>query len=109
MPSDADLPPCAEPVQIFGDVEAIACGLAYGAMVFDVKPGCSIAPHSHASEEIWWVREGAGRATVGGQEFDVAAGTRLTVPPDTPHLVVNTSEHNLRVMAFWWREARHDE
>jgi mannose-6-phosphate isomerase-like protein (cupin superfamily) len=102
---DADLPLSSEPVLISGDVEAEARGLAYGAMVFDVHPGRSTEPHSHASEEIWLVREGSGRATVGDQEIDLAAGTRLTVPPKVPHRVANTSDQTLKVIAFWWRDA----
>lgn len=94
-----------EPVLISGDVEAEARGLAYGAMVFDVHPGRATEPHSHASEEIWLVREGTGRATVGEQEIDLAAGARITVPPRVPHWVANTSDQTLKVIAFWWRDA----
>lgn len=94
-----------EPVSIFGDVEAEARGLAYGAMVFDVHPGRSTEPHSHASEEIWLVREGLGRAMVGDEEIELAAGTRVTVPPKVLHHVTNDSDQTLKVIAFWWREA----
>jgi mannose-6-phosphate isomerase-like protein (cupin superfamily) len=104
---DVDLSLSSDPVLISGDVEAEARGLAYGAMVFDVLGGRSTELHSHASEEIWLVREGAGRATVGDQEIELAAGTRLTVPPEVPHRVTNTSNQTLKVIAFWWREAGH--
>jgi mannose-6-phosphate isomerase-like protein (cupin superfamily) len=104
---DVDSSPSSEPVLISGDVEAEARGLAYGAMVFDVHPGRSTEPHSHASEEIWLVREGTGRATVGDQEIDLVAGTRVTLPAQVPHRVANTSGQTLKVIAFWWREAGH--
>jgi quercetin dioxygenase-like cupin family protein len=97
----------AEPVLISGDIEAEARGLAYGAMVFDVHPGCATDAHSHASEEIWLVRAGTGRATVGAQEIDLAAGARLTLPPGVQHRVANTSDRTLTVIAFWWRDAGH--
>jgi mannose-6-phosphate isomerase-like protein (cupin superfamily) len=96
----------SDPVLISGDVEAEARGLAYGAMVFDVHPGRCTETHSHASEEIWLVREGTGKATVGDREIDLAAGSRLTLPSNVPHQVANTSsDETLKVIAFWWRNA----
>jgi mannose-6-phosphate isomerase-like protein (cupin superfamily) len=97
----------AEPVSIFGDIETEARGLAYGAMVFDVHPGRSTEAHSHGSEEIWLVCEGTGQATIGDRRIELAAGTRVTVPPGVPHLVANTADRPLKVIAFWWREAGH--
>lgn len=105
---DANPPLSSEPVLISGDIETEACGLAYGAMVFDVHPGRSTEPHSHASEESWVVLAGTGRATVGDREIDLVAGARLTLPPRVPHRVANTSSsQTLQVIAFWWREAGH--
>lgn len=95
----------SDPVLISGDVEAEARGYAYGAMVFDVHPGRCTETHSHASEEIWVVREGTGKATVGDREIDLAAGSRLTLPSHVPHRVANTSDDTLQVIAFWWRNA----
>lgn len=96
----------ADPVLISGDIETEACGLAYGAMVFDVHPGRATEPHSHASEETWFVREGTGRATIGDQEIDLVPGSRLTLPSRVPHRVANTSnDQTLKVIAFWWRDA----
>jgi quercetin dioxygenase-like cupin family protein len=89
--------------QIDGSIETVARGLAYGAMVFTVKPGCATVGHQHASEETWIVQEGEGRAEIDGQQIGVIPGTRVCVPPGTIHSIANTCCRDLRVMAFWWK------
>jgi quercetin dioxygenase-like cupin family protein len=95
--------PMLSEAEIYGDIETEAQGLAYGAMVFTVKPGCATAPHQHASEETWIVQEGEGQAQVNGQTIGLIAGARICVPPGAKHSITNTSSRDLRVMAFWWR------
>lgn len=95
--------------EIFGTIETEAQGLAYGAMVFTVKPGCATTPHRHASEETWIVQEGDGRAQVSDREIGLIPGTRLSVPAGTLHSIINTSRRDLRVMAFWWRQVGRGE
>jgi mannose-6-phosphate isomerase-like protein (cupin superfamily) len=98
-----DAPQAADPVEVFGDIEAEALGLAYGGMVFRVKAGCSTEPHSHASEETWWVQSGHAVATVGGRDSELHPGTRLTVPPHTEHVIAAGPGEDLTVVGFWWR------
>ena len=98
-------PSPTDPVLVSGDVEADVRGFAYGAMLFEVYPGCSTERHSHASEETWLIREGGGRARIGDQQIDLVAGNRFTIPPRVSHTITNTSEENLKVIAFWWRES----
>lgn len=100
-------PQLSPPVEIFGDIEAEARGFAYGAMLFEVKPGCSTEPHQHGSEETWQVRRGRGRAVIGDQEIELAAGSRLSIPPQTRHVVTNIADEDLTIVAFWWRETDH--
>lgn len=89
--------------EVYGEIETTVRGLAYGAMVFTVKPGCATEPHDHASEETWIVQKGAGRAQINGQTIGLIPGTRLSVPPRARHFIANTSTADLEVIAFWWR------
>ena len=95
----------SDPVKVFGDIETEALGLAYGAMVFTVQAGCTTEPHSHGSEETWWIKSGSGYATVDGKRSPLPTGTRFTVAPNTVHTVTSGSAEDLTVVAFWWREA----
>lgn len=94
-----------EPVVVYGDIETEAQGLAYGAMVFTVERGGASHPHSHGSEETWWVRAGSGVATVSGKQTLLKTGDRFTVPASTVHHVEASNEGDLTIVAFWWREA----
>lgn len=97
----------SDAVQIFGEIETEALGLAYGAMVFTVKAGATTDPHSHGSEETWWIKSGSGFATVGGKEFPLPTGSRLTVPSNVVHTVTSDPGRDMIVVDFWWREATH--
>jgi mannose-6-phosphate isomerase-like protein (cupin superfamily) len=99
-------PPADDPVEVFGDIETEALGLAYGGMVFRVKAGCSTEPHSHASEETWVVRSGRAVATVAGRDTELRPGTRLTIPPHAEHVIASDPGEDLTVVGFWWRESR---
>jgi quercetin dioxygenase-like cupin family protein len=99
----------SEPTEVFGEIEAEARGLLYGAMVFTVKPGCTTSPHHHASEETWMVQEGCGRAKVRDQDIGLIPGTRLSVPSGAVHSITNTSSEDLTVISFWWREVDRGE
>lgn len=100
-----DAPPAPDPVEVFGDIETEALGLAYGGMVFRVKAGCSTEPHSHASEETWVVRSGHAVATVAGRDTELHPGTRLIIPPHAVHVIANRSDQDVTVVGFWWRES----
>lgn len=96
--------PLVSEAEIFGDIETEALGLAYGAMVFTVKPGCTTALHHHLSEETWIVQQGEGCAQINGQRIGLIPGARVSMPPDVMHAITNTSAVDLRVLAFWWRK-----
>jgi quercetin dioxygenase-like cupin family protein len=98
----ANEPTLSEP-EVYGEIETTAQGLAYGAMVFTVKPSSATEPHDHASEETWIVQKGTGRAQIDGQSIGLIPGTRICVPPRALHHIANTSAADLQVMAFWWR------
>lgn len=44
-------------------------------------------PHQHPHEQITYVAEGELRFFVGEEEYQVAAGDLVTIPPNTPHTV----------------------
>jgi quercetin dioxygenase-like cupin family protein len=96
-------PPMLCEPEVFGEIESAAQGLAYGAMVFTVKPSCATEPHAHASEETWIVQKGTGQAHINGDSISLVPGSRICVPPRTLHSVTNTSTADLQVMAFWWK------
>lgn len=64
-----------------------------------VPPGARTALHRHrASEEIYCFTRGAGRMTLGGSEFAVAAGDTVCIPPGTPHRVHNTGAEPMTIL-----------
>ena len=51
-----------------------------------VAPGVKTLLHRHrVTEEIYHVTQGAGRMTLGAQQFDVAAGDTLCIAPGPAH------------------------
>ena len=103
MNNDTVTEPTLSEPEVYGEIEAEAQGLTYGAMVFTVKPGCATEPHDHLSEETWIIQTGTGRAQISGQIIGLIPGTRVCVPPRAQHAITNTSTTDLRVMGFWWR------
>lgn len=96
-------PPTLSAPEVYGEIETTAQGLAYGAMVFTVKPSCVTELHAHASEETWIVQKGTGQAQINGNSISLVPGSRICVAPRTLHSVANTSTADLQVMAFWWK------
>lgn len=52
-----------------------------------LKKGAIVPTHSHVSEQITWIQEGALTLWVGEpeREFTLRAGQFLVIPPDVPH------------------------
>jgi len=64
-----------------------------------VAPGARTSLHLHAvTEEIYYITQGAGRMTLGGETFDVAAGDTVCIPPGTAHCLENTGAVALRIL-----------
>ncbi len=47
-----------------------------------------VAEHSHPSEQITYILEGALKLWIGGREFVLRAGQVLVIPPNVPHKAV---------------------
>jgi methionyl-tRNA synthetase len=90
-------------VVISGEIETEQDGLAYGAMVFAVRPGVSTEPHRHASEETWTVQSGEGHCTIDGRRIGLIPGARVVAMPDTEHTITNTGPTDLVVLGMWWK------
>lgn len=53
-----------------------------------LKKGAVVPEHSHVSEQISYVMEGALSFTIRGEEIVVEAGQVLVIPPSVPHKAV---------------------
>ena len=56
--------------------------------------------HRHAYDEVFVVREGRARFTVGDAEEEVGGGNVVVVPAGTPHRFVNAAAERLRLTAI---------
>ena len=55
--------------------------------------------HKHTlTEELYHITSGKGLMTLGKNQFDVAVGDTICIPPGTPHCIKNTGSNNLRIL-----------
>lgn len=66
-----------------------------------LQVGEDIGKESHDTDQLFLVVEGHGRATVGGQTKDIAAGDGVMVPAETPHNITNTGQHSLKLLTVY--------
>jgi quercetin dioxygenase-like cupin family protein len=71
-------------------------GLVAGVAV--VEPGGSLALHSHAQPEIYFVLEGAAVVTVDGVERTVSTGDAVFIPGNARHASRNQSDKAFRIL-----------
>lgn len=62
----------------------------------DTSPGRGPKLHTHPYDEIFIVREGLARFTIGNETIDVSGGHIVTVPSGIPHKFVNIGNGPLR-------------
>ncbi len=66
--------------------------------------------HRHLrSEEIYFIAEGGGIMTLGGERFSVQAGDTIFIPPGTPHKMGNTGKSVLKILCCCWPPYAHDD
>lgn len=64
-----------------------------------IGPGSATALHIHArTEEIYHILEGQGTMTLGDEQFGMAAGDTVCIPPGQPHRVENSGKKDLRIL-----------
>jgi len=61
-----------------------------------VPPGTTTELHLHqASEEIYFITQGAGIMTLDNESFSVTIGDTICIPANTPHQISNTGKKDL--------------
>jgi HTH-type transcriptional repressor of puuD len=73
------------------------CTITTGMTVFPVGTGLPL--HTHNVEENVLILEGAARAVLGEQEFDLEPGDATWVPAGTPHRFLNRGDALMRI--YW--------
>ena len=69
--------------------------------IYCFEPGQEQALHSHEdNDKIYYVLEGMGTLTVGGESREVGAGWAVLCPPGEDHGVVNTGGDRLVLLVF---------
>ena len=67
--------------------------------ILDIEPGTPGTPHQLTREEVIVAIEGAARVTVGGVEYELAAGGAVIVPARTDFSLENPYEVRFRAVA----------
>jgi mannose-6-phosphate isomerase-like protein (cupin superfamily) len=64
-----------------------------------LAPGASTTPHFHPqTEEIYYLIEGTGRMTIGGETREVGPGDAIAIPPGSVHTITNTGSGTLKFL-----------
>ncbi|OGI43746.1 MAG: hypothetical protein A2150_06310 [Candidatus Muproteobacteria bacterium RBG_16_64_11] len=75
-----------------------------------VPVGAGTALHRHrASEELYHITAGRGRMVLGADQFDVAVGDSVHIPPGTPHRIDNIGTEPLRILCCCAPAYAHDD
>lgn len=75
-----------------------------------VPPGGATLRHRHhESEELYFILAGTGRMTLGGDEFAIAPGDTVLIPPGTPHGLFNTGTEPLHLLCACSPAYRHED
>ena len=75
-----------------------------------VAPGAVTALHRHhRAEEIYHVLAGTGRMTLGAEQFPLASGDTVCIPPGQPHRLENTGSVPLRILCCCAPAYTHDD
>jgi quercetin dioxygenase-like cupin family protein len=85
-----------------GDTNWFAClldpddGVSFTLVVEIFAPGGATPPNTHScASEAFVVLRGEGEARVGAERIALRAGSVLSVPPNTEHLIANTGQGRL--------------
>jgi len=65
----------------------------------NVRPGQETLLHKHMrTEELYHITAGRGLMTLGEEQFHVAEGDTVCIPPGTPHCISNVGSGPLRIL-----------
>ncbi len=75
-----------------------------------VLPGGATLLHRHReSEELYFIVSGSGRMTLGDEEFAIAPGDTVLIPPGTAHCLRNDGGETLRLLCACAPAYRHED
>jgi mannose-6-phosphate isomerase-like protein (cupin superfamily) len=74
-------------------------GVPASMFVTNHPPGKGADLHFHPYAEVFFVREGLARFTVGNDEIEVGPDNFVVVPPETPHGFKNAGDGPLRLVS----------
>jgi mannose-6-phosphate isomerase-like protein (cupin superfamily) len=75
-----------------------------------VLPGQTTALHRHLrSEELYHVTSGQGVMRLGDEEFTIAAGDTVCIPPGAAHAVSNSGDELLHILCCCAPPYSHDD
>lgn len=75
-----------------------------------VFPGQRTLLHRHGvTEELYHITAGNGRMTLGNEQFNVAPGDTVLIPPGTAHCIENTGAVPLRLLCCCAPAYSHDD
>jgi mannose-6-phosphate isomerase-like protein (cupin superfamily) len=88
------------------DERTLASAFAYSPCWAILDPGMSVEPHQHAIAELYVFVRGAGTMRLDAEEFEVAAGMAVSIPPNAVHTVANspTAAEELVWASFGFKE-----
>jgi mannose-6-phosphate isomerase-like protein (cupin superfamily) len=94
-----------------GPEERALSAFAYPPCWAILDPGMSVEPHQHAISEIYVFVSGEGVMRLDTEQFEVAAGMAVNIPPNAVHTVANrpSSVQPLTWVSFGLKETRSDD
>jgi mannose-6-phosphate isomerase-like protein (cupin superfamily) len=76
----------------------------------NIAVGARTVLHRHLiSEELYHITAGRGRMTLGADQFDVAVGDTVCIPPGTSHCIENVGAEPLRILCCSAPAYAHDD
>ena len=63
----------------------------------------------HNSEELYFITDGKGYMTLGGEQFEVTVGDTICIPPGTAHCIKNIGTEALRILCMCSPPYSHDD
>lgn len=70
-------------------------------VVMALEPGEDIGKEVHTVDQVLFVVDGAGKATVGGRERSFEKGDVMVVPAGLEHNIINTGDDPLKLFTIY--------
>jgi mannose-6-phosphate isomerase-like protein (cupin superfamily) len=93
------------------DERTLTAAFAYPPCWAILDPGMSVEPHHHAIAELYVFVRGAGTMRLDAEQFEVAAGMAVNIPPNADHTVANppAAAEELVWASFGLKEVTSDD